>query len=88
MADVLRALQDAAAKCDDIALVFGISSGKIEAIKKEKSECEDRLKAYVDEWLKGNTMKDMERTWVSLCEVLRDQLVGRGDLANKIEKKL
>lgn len=82
MLDVLRALQDAVAQCDDIGLVFGISYGKIEAVQKEKSECKDRLKAYVAEWLKGNTKT--ECTWASLCEVLRDPIVRQPKVADKI----
>lgn len=83
--NVLRELQEAAVKCDDIARVLGIRNAKIETTHQEHPICEERLKEYVDEWLKGNA--EMERTWVSLCKVLRDPLVGRKDVADKIAAK-
>ena len=83
-AAIMRALLDVAAKCDAIALVLGVRHGKRETLKREQPRCEDRLEAYVDEWLRGNTRT--ECTWVALCRVLRDLLVERGDVADKIER--
>lgn len=79
---VLGVLQEAAAECDAIAQVLGIRHGKIETTKKEHGKCEDRLSEYVDEWLKGNAEKECTRA--SLREVLRNKLVGRNDIADKI----
>lgn len=82
---ILRELQEAAADCDSIAQVLKISNGKIEAIKKEKAKCKERLGEYVEEWLKGN---GGDRTWEFLCGGLRDKLVGRKDIADKLQKQL
>lgn len=73
-----------AAQCDDIAGGLLIPHERIEAIKKDKeSSCKDRLREYVKEWLKGN---GGDRTWQFLGEVLRDKLVGRPDVADKLPK--
>ena len=84
--DVLRALQEATAQCDTIAEVLGVHSSKIEVIKSNHLDCEDRLRDYVDEWLKGNARA--ERTWTSLCDVLKDPLVGRRDVGDTLEDEL
>jgi hypothetical protein len=61
-------------------MVLGIDG--IEATKRDYSLCSERLNKYVDEWLRGNAKS--EPTWKSLCNALKDTLVGEVALAEGI----
>ena len=81
--DVLDGLHEVADKCDSLADRLSIRPGEIAVIKRNhRGDCKERLGCYVDEWLKGNGGK---RSWKFLCECLRHDLVGRPDIAEKIE---
>ena len=78
------ALIDISKEWDDLGEALGIAHSEIEKIQannpKDIKQC---LKEVVDLWFK---LKGNPPSWKSLCEALRDPLVGRKDVALAIEK--
>ncbi len=85
--NIRRSLKGIASEWDDLGELLGLPYDKVESIKvdcpRDVKEC---LKKVIRKWLEGKGSGEPP-SWRSLCEALRDPLIGREDLASKIEKK-
>ena len=79
LVDVLAVVHPAAAKWKEIGLTLRINPDELDKIS---GDADAGLRAVLALWLRGN---GGDRTWEFLCEVLRHPLVGRRDLAKKIQ---
>ena len=67
---------------DDLGIALGVRVAELDEIKTNNSTVRARMKAALLAWLQG---RGKDRSWKSLCEALRDPLVGRPDIASTIE---
>jgi len=78
---VLRCVLEVLDMWDDLGMALGLPMAEIKVIKKDESTSKDRMKAVLSAWLCG---RGLDPTWQVLCNALRDELVGRADIAEKI----
>ena len=83
--DVLRAVLGIVDLWDDLGVALGLKISELNAIKRDESTSKARMKAVLLAWLQG---RGLDPSWQTLCKALRDELVGRTDLAEHIETLL
>ena len=69
---------------DDLGMELGLKRAELDLIK-EQATSKDCMKAVLLAWLRG---RGKAPNWKTLCTALRDELVGRPDIADAIERKL
>ena len=80
-------LMDIVEEWDDLGEVLGLPHSEVVAIKADHPlNVRQCLKEMVHQWFEGKG-SGPPPSWKSLCEALRHPLVGRKDVASKIEKK-
>ena len=86
--DVKSALWSARAKWKDIGTCIGVDAGTLDTLKGNDGDCFGEMLKY---WLRGvyDTKKknSKPRTWRTLIEALRDEVVNEGEMADKLEKE-
>ena len=71
---------------DDLGEALGLPHPQIMIIKfNHPNDVKQCLKEVVDRWFEGKGSD--APSWKSLCDALKDPLVGRRDVASNIEKK-
>ena len=79
---VLTNTLEARAKWYHCGLALGLSAGTLDAFEKQyKCDCTDCYTSVLKTWLRGS---DPQPTKSALCNALRSQSVGRGDLTDKL----
>ena len=73
-----------AAEWEAIGLALDIPPDELNRIESDKDTVKSRLLEVIAAWLTG---KGGDRTWRFLCKALREPLVGRSDIADKIERE-
>ena len=80
--DVLAKLYDARAKWFDLGLALEMGYGTLEDIQSKNYDNSENLRRMLAYRLRTGE----HLTWAKLCVCLRDPMVGRDDLAEKIEQ--
>ena len=81
----MRSVLDVLDTWEDLGLALGIKVCELNVIKKENATLRDHMKAMLLVWLHHGGKYP---TWKTLCEALRDELVERRDIAEKIEQQV
>ena len=81
----MRSVLDVLDTWEYLGLALGIKVCELNVIKKENATLRDRMKAMLLVWLHHGGKYP---TWKTLCEALRDELVERRDIAEKIEQQV
>ena len=88
LADVNRALWKARAKWKNIGRCIGVDEGTLDTIKGKDGDCFGEM---LKNWLRGvykpGEKNSKPRTWHTLIEALRDEVVNEEAMADKIEKE-
>ena len=82
--DVFRSVLDILHMWEDLGMALGLKMAELSVIEEDKSTSKARMKAVLLAWLQG---RGLDPSWQTLCNALRDELVDRTDLADKIEHK-
>lgn len=70
---------------NDLGLALGLDLSILNPLEADKTNSRERMKAVIQEWLKG---KGSDPTWQTLCTALRHKLVQRKDMAEQVEKDI
>ena len=84
MHQVHTKLYEARAEWFNIGQCLSVDHGTLDSIRDEFRKNNDRLREMLVHRLKSSD----HLTWTRLCVCLREPIVARDDLANKIEKQL
>ncbi|XP_064389838.1 NACHT, LRR and PYD domains-containing protein 14-like [Halichondria panicea] len=79
---IYETLFEARAKWYNLGLALGLDIGTLDSIKHNNKECEDCLREALKQ--RDNTTK---LTWTEIIKALRNLIVGKHQLANKIQTK-
>ena len=79
---IYEKLFEARAKWYNLGLALGLDTGTLDSIKHNNKECEDCLREALKQ--RDNTTK---LTWTEIIKALRNPIVGKHQLANKIQTK-
>ena len=86
--DVKHDLWSTRAKWRDIGTCIGVDEGTLDTMKGKDGDCFGEMLKY---WLRGvyrpGEQNSKPRTWHTLIEALRDEVVNAEALANKLEKE-
>jgi hypothetical protein len=67
-----------------VAVQLGLSGDKCNTIKKDEHDCRDRFMAVFYEWERGSYKPF---TWSTLITALKSPVVGKIELAEKLQQK-
>ena len=81
--NVLRSVVGILPLWEDLGMALGLDMAELSVIQEDKFTSKSRMKAVLLAWLQG---RGLDPNWQTLCEALRDELVDRADLAERIEK--
>ena len=84
--NVFEEMYEARDKWQNIGGVFGLSNSTLTSIGGEESSTDGQLRRAIRAWLEmcGGTHS---ATWAEVARTLRNETVGRDDLARKVEEK-
>ena len=85
VAQVVKELFDVQTQSDRFGRVLKLPKATVDSIHQQYSDPRDRLFRIIDEFVK---QVEPPPTWRVILEALRNPLIGQGNLAQQIEKKL
>ncbi len=83
LGDVLEEIWEARSKWCQIGLALKLSSGTLDAIKKDPGDAGDHCMKILESWLTS----DKDKTWECLAKAMERNFVGHASLSQDIRTK-